>query len=181
MDLSQNTALFELVCDNNQLTSADVSQNTALTYLNCNNNDLTCLIIANGNNSNFIYFSATINPNLTCIEVDDVAWSSANWTSIDSQTSFSTDCNNPCLPSSINVKTLNTFELYPNPTASTITLNSLQLGDEVSVYNTLGQRVYNSQVIAVTLSINLSELGNNGIYFVRVNDISERVLLSSGY
>jgi hypothetical protein len=66
---------------------------------------------------------------------------------------------------------------YPNPTTSTITLNNLQLGDEVSVYNTLGQRVYSSKVSAVTLSINLSELGNNGIYFVRVNDISESVLL----
>ena len=66
----------------------------------------------------------------------------------------------------------------PNPTTSTITLNNLQLGDEVSVYNTLGQRVYSSKVNAVTLSINLSELGENGIYFVRVDDISERVLLS---
>jgi hypothetical protein len=69
------------------------------------------------------------------------------------------------------------MSIYPNPTTSTITLNNLQLGDEVSVYNTLGQRVYSSKVSAVTLSINLSELGNNGIYFVRVNDISESVLL----
>ena len=67
---------------------------------------------------------------------------------------------------------------YPNPTTSTITLNNLQLGDKVSVYNTLGQRVFNNKVSAVTLSIILSELGNNGIYFVRVNDLSERVLLS---
>jgi len=147
----------------------------------CDENQLICLNVANGNNSNFTSFYATVNPNLSCIEVDDVTYSNNNWSNIDPQTTFSSNCNNPCLPSSINVKTLNTFELYPNPTASTITLNSLQLGDEVSVYNTLGQRVYNSQVIAVTLSINLSELGNNGIYFVRVNDISERVLLSSGY
>ena len=81
------------------------------------------------------------------------------------------------MPTSINETALNTVELYPNPTTSTITLNNLKLGDEVSVYNTLGQRVYSSKVIAVTLSINLSELGNNGIYFVKVNDISESVLL----
>ena len=117
------------------------------------------------------------NPNLTCIEVDDVAWSTANWTFIVSQTSFSTNYNNACIPTSINETALNTVELYPNPTTSTITLNNLKLGDEVSVYNTLGQRVYSSKVIAVTLSINLSELGNNGIYFVKVNDISESVLL----
>ncbi|MBT6438425.1 MAG: T9SS type A sorting domain-containing protein, partial [Flavobacteriales bacterium] len=50
----------------------------------------------------------------------------------------------------------------------------------VSVYNTLGQRVYSSKASPVTLSINLSELGINGIYFVRVNNLSERVLLSRG-
>jgi hypothetical protein len=81
------------------------------------------------------------------------------------------------LPTSINETALNTVELYPNPTTSTITLNNLKLGDEVSVYNTLGQRVYSSKVSPVTLSINLSELGNNGIYFVKVNNLSESVLL----
>ena len=84
----------------------------------------------------------------------------------------------PCATVGIVDENVKAITLLPNPTTSTITLNNLQLGDEVSVYNTLGQRVYSSKVIAVTLSINLSELGNNGIYFVRVNDISERVLLS---
>jgi len=36
------------------------------------------------------------NPNLTCIEVDNAAWSAANWTSIDFQMYFSEDCNNDC-------------------------------------------------------------------------------------
>jgi len=154
-----------------------------LTWLNCQSNYLFCLNVKNGNNSNISWwaFDASSNPNLTCIEVDDVAYSDANWSNIDPQTTFSANCNNSCLPTSINETALNTFELYPNPTTSTITLNNLQLGDEVSVYNTLGERVYSSQVNAVTLSIKLSELGNNGIYFVRVNDISERVLLISGH
>ena len=47
-----------------------------------------------------IIFLADANPNLTCIEVDDVAWSTANWTvaggGIDAGVSFSTDCNNAC-------------------------------------------------------------------------------------
>ena len=178
LDVSQNTALTYLYCGGNQLTNLDVTQNTALTELSCTNNQLTCLNVKNGNNSNFINFDAASNPNLSCIEVDDVAWSTANWTIIDSQTTFSTNCTNPCVPTSINETALNTFELYPNPTTSTITLNNLLIGDEVSVYNTLGQRVYSSKVNAVTLSINLSELGNNGIYFVKVNNLSERVLLS---
>ena len=178
IDVSQNINLISLDCRYNQLTTLDVSQNTTLDILFCDENQLICLNVANGNNSNFTSFYATVNPNLSCIEVDDVAYSDTTWTNIDSQTSFSTNCTNPCVPSSINEAALNAFELYPNPTTSTITLNNLKLGDEVSVYNTLGQRVYSSKVNAVTLSINLSELGNNGIYFVRVNNLSESVLLS---
>ena len=43
LDVSNNTALTNLYCDNNQLTSLDVSKNTALEYLNCDNNQLTSL------------------------------------------------------------------------------------------------------------------------------------------
>ena len=43
LDVSNNTALTKLYCNNNQLTSLDVSNNTALTTLYCNNNQLTSL------------------------------------------------------------------------------------------------------------------------------------------
>ena len=96
LDLSQNTALTALYCDTNQLTSLDVSQNTALTALYCDNNLLQCLNVKNGNNSNLSSFVAYNNTNLNCIEVDDAAWSSSNWTSVDSGASFSTNCGNSC-------------------------------------------------------------------------------------
>jgi len=67
-----------------------------LTHFNCFGNQLTCLNVKNGNNSNFISFYPQDNPNLTCIEVDDVAYSNANWTNMDAQISFSIDCNNAC-------------------------------------------------------------------------------------
>ena len=35
---------------------------------------------------------ASGNPDLDCIQVDDVAYSTANWTNIDAGTTFSTDC-----------------------------------------------------------------------------------------
>ena len=41
LDVSKNTALTYLNCSSNDLTALDVSQNTALTYLNCSYNDLT--------------------------------------------------------------------------------------------------------------------------------------------
>jgi len=48
--------------------------------------------VKNGNNVNFSEFNASHNTNLECIEVDDVAWSTANWTYIDGTSSFSTNC-----------------------------------------------------------------------------------------
>ena len=43
------------------------------------------------------YFNATNNPNLTCINVDDVTYSTTNWTNIDAQHYFSTNCTTGCL------------------------------------------------------------------------------------
>jgi len=102
LDLSNITTLTYLDCDNNQLTSLDISQNTALTSLWCHTNQLTSLDIRNGNNTNMnISLGVQNNPNLSCISVDDVSWSTTNWTvangNIDPQHSFSTNCN----PSSI--------------------------------------------------------------------------------
>ena len=74
-----NTALRDLRCDNNSLTTLDVSVNTSLKILNCSNNSLTELNVANGNNLNFTSFYATSNSGLTCIQVDSVAYSTANW------------------------------------------------------------------------------------------------------
>ena len=47
LDVSQNTALMTLSCYGNSLTSLDVSNNTALTYLNCRGNSLTSLDFSN--------------------------------------------------------------------------------------------------------------------------------------
>ena len=43
LDLSNNKALKELRCQANKLTALDVSKNTALIYLHCNDNQLTTL------------------------------------------------------------------------------------------------------------------------------------------
>ena len=74
-----------------------MSQNTALEFLYCSDNELTCLNIKNGNNTNLLDFYALDNPNLSCVEVDDMNWSNANWAEyVDPQVSFSEDCNNDC-------------------------------------------------------------------------------------
>lgn len=96
LDLSEISSLKVLRCANNQLTSLDVSQNNLLYILSCEINPLQCLNVRNGNNWNVNEFNADQCPQLTCIEVDDALWATANWTNIDAQTSFSVDCGNAC-------------------------------------------------------------------------------------
>jgi len=96
LDLSQNIYIDELECSFNQITSLDLSNNTELTKIYIDDNQLTYLDLRNGNNSNIIDFYASYNPNLTCINVDNVAWSTSNWLissyQIDAQHYFSTNC-----------------------------------------------------------------------------------------
>ena len=91
LNLNNNSALNFLACDSNQLTSIDLSQNTVLIDFSCQNNQLTTLDISN--NTALFWFSPKYNPSLTCIQVDDAAWSTANWTDIDPQHYFNTNCN----------------------------------------------------------------------------------------
>jgi surface protein len=93
LDVSHNTSLETLYCFSNSITDLDLSVNTSLVDVFCYSNQLTSLNIKNGNNTSITNFIATLNPNLTCIEVDDAAYSTANWTVIDTGASFSEDCN----------------------------------------------------------------------------------------
>ena len=96
LDLSQNIYIDELECSFNQITSLDLSNNTELTKIYIDDNQLTYLDLRNGNNSNILDFYASYNPNLTCINVDNIAWSTSNWLvssyQIDSQHYFSNNC-----------------------------------------------------------------------------------------
>jgi Leucine-rich repeat (LRR) protein len=92
LDLSNNSYLKVLHCNNNNITSLNLSNCTGLLELFCHSNNLTSLDIKNGNNSNINFFSSHSNPNLSCINVDDVAYSTANWIQIDSSSSFDTNC-----------------------------------------------------------------------------------------
>jgi Leucine-rich repeat (LRR) protein len=86
------TALTELFCYSNQLSSLNLSNNTQLVEVSCGSNQLTDIDLRNGNNSGLWYFLSMNNPGLNCIDVDDVAFADYNW-STDSWTTFSTNCN----------------------------------------------------------------------------------------
>ncbi|MDO6597745.1 choice-of-anchor Q domain-containing protein [Oceanihabitans sp. 2_MG-2023] len=92
IDVSNYTSLLELNLSNNSLNQLSIFNNSMLTSLNVSNNMLAVLNVKNGNNTAITTFDATMNSPLTCIEVNDLPFANANWTSIDSQTSFSSNC-----------------------------------------------------------------------------------------
>jgi Leucine-rich repeat (LRR) protein len=162
LDVSSNTALITLWCSSNSLTSLDVSSNTTLMNLWCDSNSLTSLDMKNGNNTNFNYFDARTNPDLSCIQVDDVAYSTTNWTDIDPGASYNLDCNAVL---SIETIEINNFSLYPNPVKDYLNI-SLNEGLELkraTIYNTLGQFIFSTE----NLKINTSNIAS-GIYYIEV-------------
>ena len=60
------TALWELYCNNNQLTALDVSSSTALEYLYCDSNQLTALDVSKNTNLKQLYCD---NNQLTALDV----------------------------------------------------------------------------------------------------------------
>lgn len=131
LDFSTNLALEQLLCDTNQLTTLDLGGQTVLRELWCGYNQLTNLNVKNGNNANFIYFGAQNNPNLACIQVDNVNYSTNNWTNIDATATFNT----VCAPSSTaNLgEELSNVLFYPNPTTDNLTIQLPNLHSTVQL------------------------------------------------
>jgi hypothetical protein len=168
LDVSSNAALAMLICGNNQLTSLDVSSNANLIQIRCGNNSLNNLNVANGNNANITNanFYAPNNPNLTCIKVDDEAYSTATWTNIDATASFSENCASVGIDAA--VETSFVFDVYPNPANELIHVASLPVGANVYVSDLSGKLVYSSVAYGEQITINTSNF-DAGLYLISVN------------
>ena len=187
LDLSATSNLEELRVQNNQLTSlifatsinnlgVVTAANNQLTgtldfsgcpnfwYLGCENNLLSNINVKNGNNLNFEGLDAIGNPNLTCVEVDDAAWSTAaSWFNIDPTTVFSEDCAAIASIESFENKSLS---VYPNPTSIEITISNIEAGSTVSLVDLSGKMISQTITNSTSLTIPTSDF-NAGVYFVR--------------
>ena len=129
IDLSANPILEVLAVDDNQISILDLSSNPNLEAIYAQNNQLTQVDLRNGNNTiiddtydyghgiTITFYNNpnfTGNPNLTCIEVDDPAWSTSNWTDIDAQTSFNANCD-----THMNVTVVGNGSVSSNPVSGT--------------------------------------------------------------
>ena len=150
LDVSSNTALTILWCHNNQLSTLDVSSNIALTNLWCQNNQLSTLDVRNGNNINMNVYT-TNNPNLFCVDVDNVPNAQINWL-FDSHTVFSTDCStaNGCtdlLACNYNPQALlddSTCTYITNETTTVSECDSYTWSANGQTYYSSGQYIYTS-------------------------------------
>ena len=161
LDLTNNPNLKELYIEGNQLVSLDLSNMNNFERLNCRSNNLSSLNVKNGNNTNITYFNIINNPNLTCVEVDDVAYSDTNW-GIDSQAVFSINCT-----ASLQNFNLLDVSIYPNPTSGHISITSSDniIIDSIAIYNIFGKKVMHSNVKNNAIDVSLL---NSGVYYVNI-------------
>jgi len=183
IDLSNNITLTHLSCQNNNFPTLNLVNNTALQVLNCSNNNISELNIKNGTNTIITNFDATNNPNLTCINVDDAAYSTNNWVNIDAQTSFDENCLVLCLSGNIILNTQQEVDdfLLNYPTCTSINGNVTIDGNDI---NNLDSFIQITQIMG-TFTIrdnailnNLSGLSN--LEFIDLNfDIINNSMLTN--
>ncbi|MBF4464656.1 T9SS type A sorting domain-containing protein [Flavobacterium sp. LC2016-12] len=99
LDLSGNANLWTLYCKENKLTTLNISKNKKLEHINCSSNNLVSLNIKNGNNVNFegldndYSIDFRNNPNLTCIQVDDITFANEKMSGKkDATATYNTNC-----------------------------------------------------------------------------------------
>ena len=165
IDVTQNPNLVRFYCYENQISGVDVSNNINLERLLVNNNQLTELNTRN--NGNISRMMAHNNPDLTCIQVEDVgnAYISAancpgfwSWCK-DASAIFSENC-------SLSTQEFDqiSFTLYPNPTQDILNIDSQVPVDSVRIYSINGNLVKE----ASNSFISVSELPA-GLYFAQIN------------
>lgn len=187
IDLTNAVELITLNCEANELNEVDVSNspllekayvgfnhigdlnfvsNDILKVVDVRNNELTSLDIRNGANPIIETFRATGNEMLTCINVDNVAWSDDNWTEVDEDAYFSLDCN-LALPE-LNMD----FDVYPNPTTNQVYIDMSTLTGSyvITLMDLSGQYMFNkTEVSGAIHEIEMSDLAS-GIYFLSISN-----------
>jgi Leucine-rich repeat (LRR) protein len=162
IDLSANSKLEEFGMDYGLISEIDLSNNPALIEVYAAYSDsLSTLNVANGSNANITSFNASNNPNLTCIEVDDAAYSSTNWTNIDAGTSFSEDCSGGF--SSLEELRNSSVSIYPNPFNDQLFISTDAVIERVEIYSVDG-----SLILATNESVINAATLEAGIYIVLV-------------
>jgi len=147
--LTNNINLVQLSCSNNPLAGTlYLSQNNDLNLLLCTETQLTSIDIKNGNNVNMVRLEVFNNPNLTCIQVDDVIFANNQVCNLpgnndgwckDETASYSEDC----LLGLTENELQDAVQVFPNPVQEVLTIiasNNTKI-NKIQVYDVLGKLV----------------------------------------
>ena len=110
---------------------------------------------------NFGSFDARNNSGLTCIAVDNVTYSDANWSFKDAAASYSTNC-------SLGIDDFDTevsVSVYPNPATSQLKISSTQTITAITIKDITGKDVGSPEFN--NNSIDISYL-SKGLYFLQI-------------
>ncbi len=163
IDVTNNPDLRWLYCENNNLTALDLSQNDNFERLFASGNQLTSLNLKNGNNQNLNIMRADNNPNLTCIQIDDLHYANAqrcyqdNWCK-DETATYSENC-------SMSIMDMDyvTLTLFPNPVQNILNVNLDNVIERVQILSVNGNIII--EVFDVNVDVSMLE---SGIYFARI-------------
>ncbi len=169
--IEEFASLEKLNVSDNKIVDLDLSSNLQLLEIITENNNLSSLDVKNGNNSSVTLFNTTRNPNLTCINVDNAAYATANWTTIDVQTSFSDDCRGQVLTTD-NFE-LKGFVMYPNPVQNKLQIH-IEEEANYTLVNTKGQIIFKGKLTFGKNLIDVSRLAN-GVYYLNLKTDSTKV------
>ena len=164
IDVSPIWFLRELEVSDNSLTSLDLtSNNLELRRVICNNNNLTVLNVNNGINDLITgaNFNA-LNNSLTCIAVDDVAYSTNNWLNIDGGVTFSSDCS-----LGIEDNLIDFITIYPNPFKDVLYIKS-NSDSSYQLFDLIGRQLNQGYFRQGTNNIPTSSLAP-GTFLLKLN------------
>ncbi|WP_223032641.1 T9SS type A sorting domain-containing protein [Hanstruepera marina] len=168
LDVSTNSGLTQLQARNAGITSLDLSSNTLISSVDVRNNALTSLDVRNGNMASSItYFNSDLNPNLTCIFVEDSSDGALGSWIVDAGSTF-VETEGECATLSRESNSISQFNVYPNPATTQITVASTASKGQIQIFNITGKRVLSKDLSLGDNRLNVSSLVS-GVYLARIN------------
>lgn len=147
----------------NEIVTLRLDDNTALTSVIFENNSLLEAVnLKNGNNTNISNFQGLNCPNLQFVCVDDVSFAETNFTNIDAQVAFTTDCGFLAVPTFDIQKNVT---MFPNPVSEKLQIRVAEgvVFEKATLYSILGEELF----FTSEENVDCSQLAA-GIYFVEV-------------
>ena len=159
LDVSKNLVLSHIGCEYNSIVNIDISLNVKLTSIDCQNNKLKSLNLDNGKTLYFNLMKSKGNPDLSCIQVDNLSSVRPETWVYDATSSFSTNCGY-----ALGVKDVvldASIKIYPNPASHIVSISSPNEIESVKIYSVNGKLV---KTIKNPAQIDVSSW-SKGMYF----------------